>query len=77
MGPVADGAGVTTEEGDGVRATVGCGVLGVAAGLAGAVRAVGRGVVAGRDVEGTALGEAVDCVGVGETVASRCGLTSR
>jgi hypothetical protein len=70
VGPVADGAGVTTEEGDVVGTTVGCGVLGLDAGLAGVIRAVGLGVVAGRDVEGTALGEAVGCAGVGETVAA-------
>ena len=70
MGLVADGAAVTTEEGDVVGTTVGCGVLGLDAAPVGVIRAVGRGVVAGRDVEGTALGEAVGCAGTGETVAA-------
>lgn len=76
MGPVADGAGVTTEEGDVAGTTPGCGVLVLGAGLADVIRAVGLGVVADRDVAGTALGEAVGWAGVGETVAAGCGLTS-
>ena len=67
---MADGAGVTTEEGDVVGTTVGCGVVVLDAGLAGVIRVVGRAVVADRDVEGTALGGAVGCAGVGETVAA-------
>ena len=65
---MADGAGVTVEEGDasgttvGCGVPVGCGVLVLGAGLVGGV--------AGRDVEGTALDEAVVCAGVGETVAA-------
>ncbi len=65
---MADGAGVTTEEGDVVGTTVGrgvlagCGVLVVGAGLVGGV--------AGRDVEGTTLGAALGCAGAGETVAA-------
>lgn len=75
---MADGAGVTTEDGD-VAGTVGCGVPVLGAGLVGVTRAVGLGVVARRDVEGTAVGETARCVGVGvgETVAAGCGLTSR
>jgi hypothetical protein len=72
--PVADGAGVT-EEGDVVGTTVGCGVLVLDAGLAGVLRAVGFGLAAGGDVEGT-LGEAVGCAGAGETVAAGRGLNS-
>jgi hypothetical protein len=73
---VGDGAGVTTEEGDVVGTTVGCGVL---AGCGVLVLGAGLvGGVAGRDVEGTALGEAADeaadeavgCAGVGGTVAT-------
>jgi hypothetical protein len=67
---VDDGAAVTTEDGDVVGTTVGCGVLGLDAGLVGVIRAVGRGVVADRDVEGAALGEAVGCAGVREPVAA-------
>jgi hypothetical protein len=70
---VAYGAGVTTEEGDVAGTEVGCGVLVLDAGLAGVTRAVGRGVAAGRDVEGTALGGAVGCAGAGEMVAVRSG----
>jgi hypothetical protein len=68
--PAAEGDGDATEEGGVVGTTVGCGVLVLGAGLAGVIRAVGLGVIAGRDVEGTALGEAVGCAGVGETVAA-------
>jgi hypothetical protein len=53
-----------------VGATVGCGVVVLDARLAGVVRAVGLGVVADRDVEGTALSGAVGCAGVGETVGA-------
>jgi hypothetical protein len=74
---VTDGAGVTTGDGDVVGTTVGCGVVVLGAGLVGVIRAVGLGVVAGRDVGGTALGEVEGCVGAGETVAARCGLNSR
>jgi hypothetical protein len=62
---------VGTTVGCGVLA--GCGVLVLGAGLVGGV--------AGRDVEGTALGEAageaVCCAGVGEKVAAVGGLNSR
>ena len=79
MGPVADGAGagVTAEDGDVVGTTVGCGVVRLGAGLVGVIRAVGLGVVAGRDTGGTGLGEVAGCAGVGETVAADSGLTSR
>ena len=72
---MADGAGVATEEGDAVGTTVGCGVLArcvgllLGAGLADVTRAVGPGVVAGWDVEGTAVGEPAVCAGPGETAA--------
>lgn len=82
MGLVADGAGVATEEDDVVGTTVGCGdlvrsgVLVLGAGLDGVIRAVGLGVVAGRDVEGAALGDAAGWAGAGETVAAGVGLNS-
>ena len=69
---MADGAGVTVEEGDVAGTIVGCGVL---AGCGVLVLGAGLvGVVAGRDVEGAAAGEAAGCVG--ETVAACGGLTS-
>ncbi len=61
---MADGAGVAIGEGDVVGVTVGCGVLGLAAGL---VDVVGLGVVAGGDVGDTFLAGAVRC-GVAGTV---------
>jgi hypothetical protein len=67
---VADGDGVTDEEGD----AVGCGVLVLDAGLVDVIRAVGLGVVADREMEGTGLGEAAGR-GAGGTVAARSGLT--
>jgi hypothetical protein len=74
---VGDGAGVPAEEeGDGVGATVGCGVLVLDGLLAGVTRAVGLGVVAGGDV-GTAVGEALRCTRAGESVVACCGLNCR
>jgi hypothetical protein len=63
---VADGDGITDEEGD----AVGCGVLVLDAELVDVIRAVGPGVVAGREVEGTGLGEAAGR-GAGETAGAR------
>ena len=77
MGPADDGDGVATEEGDGVGVTAGCGVLALGAGLVGVTRGVGLGVAAGRDLEGTVVGETVCCARVGESVAADSGLTSR
>jgi len=78
VGPADDGVGVATEEGDGVGATVGCGVLARGAGLVGVTRGVGLGVGVGRGVVGTAVGEVVGCARVGEPVAAvSFGLTSR
>ncbi|MGO9782742.1 MAG: hypothetical protein ACLPKE_23320 [Streptosporangiaceae bacterium] len=72
---MADGAGVPTEAGDAVGTTVGCGVwasrvvLLSGAGLVDVTRAVDAGVVAGWDVEGTAVDEPAGCAGAGETAA--------
>jgi hypothetical protein len=74
---VADGAGVTTWEGDVVGATVGCGVLVLDARLAGVAlvvgagvaRSAGLGVLADRDWEGAVLAGTVDSVGVRSVVA--------
>lgn len=81
---MADGAGVTTEEGDVVGATVGCGLLILDAGLVGVARVVGPGddrlaglgVLADRDGEGTVLAGTVDGVGV-RSVVSDTGLKFR
>jgi hypothetical protein len=81
VGPVADGAGGTAEDGDVAGTTVGrgvlagCGVLVLGAGCGVLVLGAGLAdVVAGRDLEGAAAGEAVGCAG-GETIACG-GLTS-
>jgi hypothetical protein len=84
VGLVADGAGVTTEEGDVVGVTVGCGVLVLDAWLVGVARVVGPGdarlaglgVLADRDEEGTVLVGTVDGVGV-RPVVSDTGLKFR
>lgn len=84
MGLVADGAGVTTEEGDVVGVTVGCGVLVVDAGIVGVARVVGLGearlarlgVLADRDGESTVPVGTVDGVGV-RPVVSDTGLKFR
>ncbi len=68
---MADGAGVTTEEGDLVGTAPGCGVLAFDAGLAGVIRAVRVGVAGDRDGEGSGLAGAVDRAGAGETLGSR------
>jgi hypothetical protein len=73
---VADGAGVTTWEGDVVGTAVGFGVLALGAGLAGRVLAVGLGVVTDRDGAGDLAG-AVGRAGVGDSVPERSGLTCR
>ena len=67
---MADGDGSTDEEGDGVGTAVGCGALVLDAGLVDVIRAVGPGVAADREVEGTGPGEAAGR-GAGETVAAR------
>jgi hypothetical protein len=78
VGLVADGAGVTTEEGDVVGVTVGCGVLVLDAGLVGVVglgeARSGLGGLA--DGEGTVLAGTVDGVGV-RSVVSDTGLKFR
>jgi hypothetical protein len=81
---VADGAGVTTEEGDVVGVTVGCGVLVLDAGLVGVARVVGLGearlaglgVLADRDGAGTVLAGTVDGAGV-RSAGSDTGLKFR
>ena len=73
---MADGAGVTTAEGDVVGVTVGFGVLVLDAGLVGVTRVPGPGdarldglgVLAERDGEGTVLVWTVDGVGVGSVL---------
>ena len=67
---VADGAGVTTGEADVVGALAGCGVLDLDAGLVGVIRAVGVGVIADCDLEGSDLAGAVDRAGAGGTAGS-------
>jgi hypothetical protein len=74
---LVDGAGVTTEEGDAVGTAVGCGALLAGAELAGLIRAVGAGVAADRDGEGSELAGAADRAGAGETVARPSGRTYR
>jgi hypothetical protein len=74
---LVDGAGVTTEEGDAVGTAVGCGALLAGAELAGLIRAVGAGVAADRDGEGSELAGAADRAGGGETVARPSGRTYR
>jgi hypothetical protein len=65
----ADGAGVASEEGDAVGTTVGCGVsarcvgLLLGAGLVDVTRVVGLDVVAGWELDGTAVGEPTGCAG--------------
>jgi len=61
---------MTDEEGDVVGTAVGCGVPVLDARLVDVIRAVGPGVIADREMEGTGLGEAAGR-GVGETVAAR------
>ena len=67
---MADGDGITDEEGDGVGTAVGCGVLVLDGGLVDVIRAVGPGVAADREVEGTGPREAAGR-GTGETAAAR------
>ena len=84
MGLVADGAGVTTEEGDVVGVTVGCVVLVLDAGLVGVAcvvglgeaRLAGLGVLADRDGDGTVLVGTADGAGV-RPVVSDTGLKFR
>jgi len=70
---VAEGVGVTAEDGDAVGALVGCAVPFGDAELAGGVGEAGLGVVVGRDVERTGMGEVEGCTvglaGVPATVA--------
>jgi hypothetical protein len=75
---VAEGAGVTTGEGE-FAGTEAEGALAGDAERAGLVSAVGLSVVAGGDVAGTGAGEAEDGVvaGVTPTVAAGGGLMSR
>ncbi|HEX9540410.1 MAG TPA: hypothetical protein VGA04_19795 [Streptosporangiaceae bacterium] len=82
---MAEGVGVTAEEGDVVGTPVGCGVPAGDTELAGVVcevglgvaRTVGPGVTAGADVAGTGPVEVEGCtVGVTPTVAGDGGLTS-
>jgi len=85
VGLVADGAGVATGEGDVVAVTVGCGVLGLDAGLVGVARVVGLGearltglgVLADRDgEEGTVPAGTAGEAGV-RSVVSDTGLKFR
>jgi hypothetical protein len=72
---VADGAGVTAEDGDVVGTAVGFGVLALGVGLTGRVRADGLGGAADRDGAGTDLAGAMRPAGLGDSVAERSGLT--
>jgi hypothetical protein len=74
---LVDGAGVTTEEGDAVGTTVGCGPLVAGAELAGPICAVGVGEAADRNGEGSDLAGAADRGGAGEKVARPSGRTYR
>jgi hypothetical protein len=74
---VPAGIGVAAWEGDAVGATVGCGVLVVAAGLVGVIRALGLGVARDRDGDESDLAGAVDRAGAGERVACPSGRTCR
>jgi hypothetical protein len=75
---VADGAGVTTAEGDvGTAVGLGPGVPAFRLGLAGRVLGVGRGVVVDRDGAGVELAGAVGWTGAGVSVADRAGRTYR
>jgi hypothetical protein len=75
---VAEGADVTTGEGEFAGTGTECVLVGDAE-RGGLVWAVGRGVVAGGDVAGSGAGEAEDGVvaGVTPTVAAGSGLMSR
>jgi hypothetical protein len=74
---VADGAGVTTWEGDVVGTTVEFGVLAPGVGLPGRVLEAGLGVAAGRDGSGTDLAGAAGRTGAGDSVAERSALKCR
>ena len=67
---VAEGTGVTTEEGVVVGMAVGCGVLVLDAGLAGVFGAVGVSAAGDRDGETSGLAGAVDRAGAGVTAGS-------
>lgn len=74
---MAAGVGVVAWEGDAVGAPVRSGVLVVATGLVGVIRAVGVGVAGDRDRDESDLAGAVDRAGAGEKVACPSGLTCR